>query len=103
MYQVGVSDALQALYNLIPQVPCNGCYDCCNGVVPGSLRCVYLDSDNKCSIRNRRPIDCRLYGAVHGEPCFRGRMAANPITPQMADEIRRTHKSLTGRNSVEPI
>ncbi len=91
------------LNSVIPDVPCNGCFDCCNGVLTGSQRCPNL-VDGKCAIRDRRPLECRLYGTLEGKPCFRGKIAFEPLTPQQEVMVRKAHAEITGGKSrYEPI
>jgi Fe-S-cluster containining protein len=77
---------LEELYARIPKFDCRrSCCECCGPVVwsraewerlPEYLRrntssatCPYLRHDGKCEIYDRRPLMCRLYGAVRRLAC----------------------------------
>ena len=67
---------MEKLYKKIPSSSCiNGCYKCCTNIIqytPNELKamggyeynekCSHL-KDGKCSIYDKRPFVCRIYGA----------------------------------------
>jgi hypothetical protein len=80
---------LQALYEQIPRIDCQGlCHDSC-GPIETSIRertrieqesgkqltcgvkasCTMLDKDRRCSVYAIRPMICRLWGVVESMPC----------------------------------
>ena len=86
------------LCDVIPPVPCNGCNDCCNGKAAGSVKCPHLVG-GKCSVYDHRPLECRLYGAIAGKPCYKGVIAIRPLSEQQVEMIRRSHSEMTGGKS----
>jgi len=88
---------IQAVYDLVPKVRCKGlCGDACgpigmtvreadalreDGIVPprtrvhpkhGVLMCDKLTDGDRCSMYDRRPLICRVYGAVRALRCEHG-------------------------------
>jgi hypothetical protein len=80
--------ALEALYALIPEVPCKRlCQDSCSfigtmraerermqagGVTPPRIQeapCRHLMFNGDCGVRELRPVICRLYGATEELAC----------------------------------
>lgn len=84
-----------ALLAAIPDVPCGDCVYCCqaSGLNPdglteyeksllpeepnGKAPCQFL-KNNKCSVRDVRPIGCRLYGV--SVPCVKGKVSGKPMS-----------------------
>ena len=95
--------SIAAIRAKIPEVPCKeGCCDCCMPFLwaewvaveanekdlAKSLACPHL-VDKRCSIYDRRPIICRLFGASE-DPAFQcphGRTAENPLSEIETKEI----------------
>lgn len=79
---------LEAIYAELPEVPCTGqCYTSCSfigtyaierdnmraaGITPPRVEqepCPHLDWAGRCSIHERRPLICRLYGVTEAMRC----------------------------------
>jgi len=83
-----LGETINIIYDKIPKVKCQGhCHPFCSAIamepiekelieekhgsfpdgyefLDGGVRCGSLTSDNKCSIYDKRPLICRLYGAT---------------------------------------
>ena len=110
----GTSAALhQRLYAAIPSFECiEGCTDCC-GPVPWSAwelkqaglaeppaeradqACVFSLAGH-CGIHERRPLMCRLYGAVEDMRCPHGRGPLVPLPAADGHELVRRYKIANG-------
>ena len=111
---VGTAAALhQRLYGAIPSFECiEGCTDCC-GPVPWSVHelkqaglaeppaeradhaCVF-SLVGHCGIHERRPLMCRLYGAVEDMRCPHGRGPLVPLQAEDGHELVRRYKIANG-------
>ena len=98
-----IAEKHQELYDMIPEVEgCNGgCSDCC-GPVPFTawewsriedkrkgnkeLTCPYIMLNGKCEIYEKRPLMCRLYGAVEDLKCDKVK-TDNLLTKEEAHKI----------------
>lgn len=88
-------ERINELIQRIPEVNCpSGCYDCCK-LKTGEL-CFFLahdikDGKYKCAIYNRRPLLCRLFGAVDSYfqalKCPHGIISENPMTKYQLDRL----------------
>ena len=97
------------LYAAIPAFECiEGCTDCC-GPVPWSAHelkqaglseppaerddqaCVFSLAGH-CGIHDRRPLMCRLYGAVEDLRCPHGRGPLEPLPVEAGHELVRRYK-----------
>lgn len=101
------------LYRAIPSFECiEGCTDCC-GPVPWSAHelrqagltappaervdqaCVFSLAGH-CGIHDRRPLMCRLYGAVEDMRCPHGRGPLVPLPAAEGHELVRRYKIANG-------
>jgi hypothetical protein len=109
------ASAHQALYAKIPKFECKkGCTDCCGVIVTtpwerdrmgeppagparaaGSLRCPYA-TDRGCSVYDRRPLLCRMFGAVDHPKmtCPHGCRPLVTLTDQEGDQIMGVYNNL---------
>jgi uncharacterized protein len=105
---------LQRIYAQIPSFECvPGCTDCC-GPIPCSevelvriphkvgswqdngISCPHAQKDVGCTIYNRRPFLCRVFGASEDQDlkCPHGRGPAAPINTEKTRELLDRYKQL---------
>jgi len=102
-----IAERHQELYDRIPDFPCNRCMECC-GPVPFSkwewerledkrkgkgLTCPYA-VDGKCEIYDKRPLMCRLFGAVVNLRCPHGCRPGKLLSVEEAMEIMEEYRKL---------
>ena len=110
-----------ALYRRIPSAQCKGlCWGACGpilvqadeltaieeadgtGVKREDGLCPYLNSEQRCSVYEARPLICRLYGVVEGLPCPHDcislRTLSNEEVEQLLFEAARISPEIAGIN-----
>jgi Fe-S-cluster containining protein len=92
------------MYENLPKIECKGlCHTNCS-VIPFSeyeynrqethppkvdkMRCGYLTPENRCSIYEKRPLTCRLFGLVKKMQCHHGCVPERFLTEQEEKEIK---------------
>lgn len=104
--------ALEALYSRVPKIACKGlCIGSCGpigyseaerarlghiGHDPIHMLCHKLDGMGRCTIYNRRPLICRLWGVAEEMPCPFG------CVPERVLSAREGHDLLNAADDIAP-
>jgi hypothetical protein len=103
--------SLESLYRQLPGVKCiPGCTDCCAHVAMSRLEFEGLTEEERakwaqlsfscpmviegvgCSIYDKRPFCCRLFGTGHMVRCIRGCKPDEPLSTMQTLEVVETYK-----------
>lgn len=106
---MGNYESIKELYGRMPRTECReGCFRCCvNSIMMSDDereaiggyewkgRCPKLGEDGRCTVYDRRPLVCRLYGAselLRCEECG----CDQPISEEETLDILRKYRTLSG-------
>ena len=100
---------IQKLYDKIPSMEClEGCHECCDnhiqfapeegercgGFPYTSRECPYLDEKGRCTVHQKRPFVCRIYGNSEIMPCPHGCKGDTTLTAEETMELVREYLRL---------
>ena len=111
-----MNDMTKNIYDKIPKSQClNGCYKCCTNMIqytPSELKtmggyeyngeCSHL-KDGKCSIYDKRPFVCRIYGVSElfkCEDCVPERFLSEEETIELVHQYVQLRKKEESKKNV---